>query len=35
VPSSADLICDGRREVYWAAWLALTLPLMDSEVPLA
>ena len=35
MPPRADLICDGRIEVYWAAWLALTLPLTDSEVPVA
>ncbi len=35
MPPRADLIWDGRIEVYWAAWLALTLPLTDSEVPVA
>ena len=35
VPFSADRICDGRMEVYWAAWLALTLPVIDSVVPVA
>jgi len=35
VPFRADLISDGRTASYWAAWLALTLPLIDIEVPAA
>jgi len=33
VPPRADLICDGKMALYWAAWLPLTLPLIDSVVP--
>jgi len=37
VPSSAEPIRPGSAEVYWAAWLALTLPLplITSAVPVA
>ena len=35
MPPRADLICGGRMELYWAAWLALTLPLTASVVPFA
>ena len=33
MPSSAVLIWPGSVDVYWAAWLASTLPLMTSAVP--
>ena len=35
MPPRAERICDGRMAVYWAAWLAFTLPLADSVVPVA
>ena len=35
MPSSAAEILPGSREVYCAPWLALTLPPMTNEVPVA
>ena len=33
MPPSAVLIWPGSADVYWAAWLASTLPLMTRAVP--
>ena len=35
MPAKAEEILPGSREVYWAAWLPSTFPLMTSAVPLA
>ena len=35
MPSRTGLIRPGSSAVYWAAWLAGTVPLMASAVPLA
>ena len=33
MPSSAEEIRAGSTAVYWAAWLALTLPVVDQRRP--